>query len=350
MIVGITGTSGSGKGTIVDYLVKKGFHHFSVSDFVAEEVRRRGLVVNRDSLVMVANDLREKNGSGYLVESLYTRAEQLGDNAVIESIRCVGEVEALRKKRSFVLLGVDADIELRYSRIVERTGPRDLVSFEKFVIDEQREMNSMNTNTQNISACLEMADYIFKNNWTVEELHGKIERVLNSFGNIVIEKSRLVEDSKKKVRPSWDEYFLEIVGVIKKRGTCDLGQEGCVIAKDRRVLATGYTGAPTGAPHCDEVGHIIKSFKDGNGWEYKYCSRTIHAEQNAICQAAKMGVSIGESTLYSETVPCEICAKMIVSSGIRRVVCLTGSKSDPTVEKLFMDAGVRLDVLNGGGE
>lgn len=115
----------------------------------------------------------------------------------------------------------------------------------------------------------------------------------------------------KDFRPSWDEYFLDIAGVVSKRGTCDRARVGAVLVRDRFILATGYNGAAKGMPHCDEAGHEII---DG------HCVRTVHAEANAIVQAARLGKSIENSTLYITVSPCYDCFKMIVNAGIKRVV------------------------------
>ncbi len=115
----------------------------------------------------------------------------------------------------------------------------------------------------------------------------------------------------KAKRPEWDEYFLEIAKVVGRRSTCDRSQVGAVLVKDRFILATGYNGAAKGMPHCDDVGHELV---DG------HCVRTVHAESNAIIQAARLGKSIDGATLYLTISPCYDCFKMIVNAGIKRVV------------------------------
>jgi dephospho-CoA kinase len=183
LIIGITGTLGSGKGTIVDYLVKaKGFAHYSVRAYVSEEITRRGLEVNRDNMVLVANDLRKKNSPSYITDQLYEMALNTGKDSVIESIRTPGEVYSLRKKGNFHLLAVDADPEARYRRITARKSATDSVSYETFLENERREMESQDPNAQNIGKCIELADYHLTNNGTIEQLNRQVEEVLEKIG------------------------------------------------------------------------------------------------------------------------------------------------------------------------
>ena len=179
MIIGITGTIGAGKGTVVDYLVtRKGFKHYSARDFIVAEVKKRGLPVNRDTITPVANDLRKQHGPGYIIESLYRQAEAASGDAVIESIRTPGEIELLKKQGGFYLFAVDADPAVRYERVKNRGQVTDNVSFETFKQQEEREMRSTDPTKQNISACVAQADHVFVNNGTVEELHRQVEEVV----------------------------------------------------------------------------------------------------------------------------------------------------------------------------
>jgi len=149
----------------------------------------------------------------------------------------------------------------------------------------------------------------------------------------------------EKKRPSWDKYFLEIVKVVASRATCNRGRNGAVIAKNRRILTTGYVGSPIGLPHCDEVGHMLHDVVDENGKISKHCVRTIHAEQNAILQAALHGVSTEGSTIYTKFEPCFVCAKMIINAGIKRVVCERRYHTDRLTRRIFKEAQIELVVL-----
>lgn len=178
-IIGITGTLGAGKGTIVDYLVtNQGFTHFSVRGYLINILQSQGLEVNRDSLTFTANELRANNSPSFIAEELYKEAEKSGSNCIIESIRTLGEVNSLKVKGGFKLLSVDTDRRLRYERILLRGSETDHISFETFSANEEREMNSLDPNKQNLSACMNQADYHLNNNGTFEELYQQIDQIM----------------------------------------------------------------------------------------------------------------------------------------------------------------------------
>ncbi len=145
-------------------------------------------------------------------------------------------------------------------------------------------------------------------------------------------------------RQSWDDYFSEITDVIGKRGTCDRGRSGAVIVINKRIVTTGYVGSPQGMPHCDEVGHLMREVINEDGNKSMHCIRTIHAEKNAILQAAEHGISVKGGTLYCKMAPCFDCAKDIVRVGLVRVVAMKRYHADSLSIELFKTAGIQLDV------
>ncbi len=144
----------------------------------------------------------------------------------------------------------------------------------------------------------------------------------------------------KYVRPTWDDYFMEVMNAVSKRATCDRGRSGCIIAKDGQILSSGYVGSPKSLPHCDDVGHQMKKMIHEDGSISEHCVRTVHAEQNAICQAAKLGVSIDGATLYCRMTPCRTCAMLIINCGIKRVVVERRYHRGAESEEMFKASGV----------
>ncbi len=147
-------------------------------------------------------------------------------------------------------------------------------------------------------------------------------------------------------RPTWDEYFMEVAHTIAKRASCDRGRSGCVIARDKQILVTGYVGSPRGLPHCDEVGHLFKQVTHEDGHTTQHCMRTVHAEQNAICQAARMGIALEGATLYCRMTPCRTCAMLIINCGIVNVVCEWKYHAGAETEQMFHDAGIGLTYVH----
>jgi dCMP deaminase len=149
------------------------------------------------------------------------------------------------------------------------------------------------------------------------------------------------------IRPDWDTYFMEVCRSVAKRATCERGRSGCVIARENRILVTGYVGSPTGLPHCDDAGHQLKRMIHEDGSVSWHCVRTVHAEQNAICQAAKNGIALDGATLYCKMTPCRTCAMLVISCGIRRVVCEKRYHDSADSFAAFSAAGVELVHLSG---
>lgn len=185
MLIGITGTNGSGKGTVVEYLVlNKGYSHFSARMFILEEVAKRGLPQNRESTRAVANDLRKEHGPSYLMERLFEVAKD-EPKAVLESVRAIGEAEFLKGKGAY-LFAVDADRKLRYERIVMRGSSTDNVTFEEFCAQEDIEMASSDPWDMNVFGVMQLSDARIENNGTLEELHTKVNEALG----LLIEKEK----------------------------------------------------------------------------------------------------------------------------------------------------------------
>lgn len=145
------------------------------------------------------------------------------------------------------------------------------------------------------------------------------------------------------MRPSWDEYYMEMAEVVKKRSTCMRRQVGAIVVKDKRILASGYNGAPRGVKHCAEVGCLREELNIPSGQRHELC-RGLHAEQNVIIQAAVHGVKIEGATLYVTLQPCVLCSKMIINTGIERLV-FKGNYPDELSMKMLQEANIRLEIF-----
>ena len=155
--------------------------------------------------------------------------------------------------------------------------------------------------------------------------------------SLELSKQTVRRDSVQK-RPSWDEYFMQIADLVSTRSTCLRRQVGALLVKERRIIATGYNGAPRGLPHCAEVGCLRQQLGIPSGERHEIC-RGIHAEQNAVIQAALYGVSTEGAVLYCTTQPCAQCTKMLINAGVKRIVYY-GDYPDPLAQELLQQADV----------
>lgn len=182
-IIGITGTIGAGKGTVVDYLKLKGFQHYSARSLLLAELTKRGLENDRNAMRPLANELRQIHGPAYIAQTLFQEAETAGSHAVIESLRTVGEIEALKElSSSFILLAVDAHPKTRHERVLKRGSETDNVSFEEFIEHELLESEGKDAWAQNLPACIELADVVITNDGALEDLHKAIDEALEKLG------------------------------------------------------------------------------------------------------------------------------------------------------------------------
>lgn len=333
MIVGVAGLYCSGKDTFAEYLVQKGFTHLSLSDFLRAKLKAQKKEINRDNLIVLGNELRAKFGQGVLAMMALDTMEP-EKNYVISSIRHPVEVEVLKKRNNFVLAWVHAPASTRWQRMQARgKGAEELPTYEAFMKSEKQEQSN-DPSAQQLHKIPALADVIIRNTGTLEELHSKIDKFLAEWM------------PKLNKRPDWDEYFIGIMQQVGKRATCDRGKSGAVIVKDKRLLSTGYVGAPVGLAHCDEAGHEFSLVQNDDGTTSVHCVRTTHAEQNAIVQAARHGIRIEGATIYCKMEPCYACAKMIINAGIKRVVCEKRYHRAQRTREIFKQAGIQLHVIH----
>ncbi len=358
MIIGITGTNSAGKGTIVDYLIKKGFKHYSVRDFLIEKIEERGLPINRENMRLIANQLREVYSSSYIIEELYKKAKIAGGDCIIESIRTLGEVAFLKEKPDSYLISVDADIEKRYERAIARKSETDKISFEEFKKQEEKEMFSRDNSHQNLSKCMELADFKVINNGTIEELEQKVQEILNKIYEKSFEEEKKKnifkhefkqeklfikeKTEKRKDYLSWDEYFMGIALLSAQRSKDPSTQVGaCIVNNENKIIGIGYNGFPIGCSD-DELPWA----REGDFLNTKY-AYVVHAELNAILNSG--GNDLHGCRIYVAIFPCNECAKAIIQSGIKKVIYLSdkyiNSDACKASRKMFDLAGVSYEKL-----
>jgi len=177
MIIGLTSFIGAGKTSICDYLVKKGFIFYSLSDIIREELKAKGKEITRDNLQATGNELRKKHGNSVLADKTLEKIEE-GKNHIIDSIRNPAEIKALRKRKDFTLVFIDAPIKIRFNRIIDRKREKDPITFEDFKKVEEKELESSDSASQQLVKCREMANFIIHNDSSFEELYKKIDELL----------------------------------------------------------------------------------------------------------------------------------------------------------------------------
>ncbi len=148
------------------------------------------------------------------------------------------------------------------------------------------------------------------------------------------------QDARGGERPSWDQYFLQIASVVSQRSTCLRRKVGAVLVLDKRILATGYNGAPSGLKHCSQTGCLRDSYNVPSGERHELC-RGLHAEENALLQAARYGIRIEGATIYTTHVPCVLCTKMIINCAVRRIVAMQ-QYPDDLARQLLTEAGIEI--------
>lgn len=336
MIIGLTGTLGAGKGKVAEYASGKGITHLSVRSFLEEECKKRGIEPNRDNLVAVANELRAREEPAYIVKELCKNTEGEKGLCIVESIRNPGEVEEI-KQRGGYLFAVDADPKIRHERISSRKSPTDRVSFEQFLKDEEREMGSTDPTKQNLSFCINNADYLILNNGTLEDLYERVEKSVIS----------LDENGKLKRRPSFDEEFMRQAFEWDLRSTCLRRHVGAVVVKDNVLISQGYNGPVRGIKHCGERGGCLRQrlgIPSGQRLEICYAK---HAEINAILNAGRTGRSVVGATLFCTNYPCSSCAGDIIQAGIAEVQYLWEYESGGMAKEQFDEAGVKVQKFSG---
>ncbi|VVB66609.1 tRNA-specific adenosine deaminase [Candidatus Gugararchaeum adminiculabundum] len=338
LIIGLTGTLGAGKGTTAQFLMDNyGFVYHSCSDVLREELAKQGKQENVDTLSALGNEIRAKYGANELAKRLLKKIKESKEKfSIVDSLRSVGEIEEV-KKAGGIIFALDAPIELRYSRIQKRKRKGDDVSFEKFQEQEAKQLAGTGPK-MNLRACMALADHTLTNEGKFEDLYSKISKIVNR-----LEVKKMGDTFKRKIRPriGWDDYFMKIALLVAERSTCRRHHVGAVAVKEKRILTTGYNGAPANTKDCIELGCLRDELNIPSGTRHEAC-RAVHAEQNVIIQAGLHGVNVEGATVYCTHSPCILCAKILVNARIKKFVTC-GSYPDTAALELLKEAGVEFE-------
>jgi dCMP deaminase len=303
MIIGLTGFLNTGKNTIEKILIKKDFLKFPIKE---------ELFKNLDS------ELKKKEDSVFLTNELIKKINDSKDetNYFINPITDPEYIKILKKKlKNFVLIYIDSDQENRFKRL-KKNESKNIKSLNDFTTFEKN-----NNDLKQLEKCKKLSNHVLKNNKSLDDLKTNLSDLLVKL------------QIKFSNKPDWNRYFINIAESVSKRGSCLSAQVGVVIVKDNILLSTGYNGAIRGLPDDYQRGYCLRrklNIPSGTRFEIDF---TVHAEQNGIINASKVGVSINGATMYFfgrrvyegvkkkyNGYPCEICKKMIINAGIVKFI------------------------------
>ena len=345
IILGLTGTMGSGKGTIHKCFEASGINYFlsSLSDIVREEARLRNVSSDREVLKKIGNELRSKYGEGILAQ----KAKQLlegkdYDLVIIDGIRMPGEVEELRKNSNFYLIGLDAQLETRFLRIKNRAReiePNTQAEFEKLDYEDRGFIKD--SNGQQTEKCLELSDFLIWNDEQFKDIKD------SHLYKMVIDAYELFSGRKNR-RPTVEEQFMMSAHLSTARSTCLRRRVGAVATRDNIVISTGYNGSSKGVPHCTKDSCLRINRKIPSGQQLDIC-RAVHAEGNIVAQAAYHGISLRGARLYITNLPCYTCSKLLTNAGIQDIIYELFYPDELTIQhfKETKESGQRIRRFQG---
>lgn len=326
MIVGLTGSIASGKGVVADFLKEKNFVYLSLSNELRALVSNKKIEITRENLQFWGNKLREENGANYLAKLVVERIKsQKYENVVVDGIRNPGELVELKKLKNFFLVSVDAPLEIRFKRAVERSRESDPLDYEGFLKINNKDLGIGESETgQGVGPCMKQADFKLINDGSFEEISEKVEK--------------LYHDLQMAIPPlTWDEYFMTFAQVAAKKSKDPSTKVGaCIVDQQNRVVGLGYNGFPK---YCNDNSFPFE--RTGEFLETKY-AYVVHAEPNAILNSTK---DTHSCKMYVTLFPCNECAKLIIQAGIKEVIYLENKYFDTdTVKasmKLFNECGIK---------
>ena len=320
MIIGITGTAFSGKSSVVDFLVEKGFKHYSVNYFLEEEIQKRGLIITEETMSAIREQINSLNHPGFVGEKLYEKAKIAGGDCIIEPITTIGELEILKAKEDFYLIAVDAESKIRYNRSIEKKDELDVITYDEFLEEENEELLSYDISKQNLGRCIELADFIILNNGSVDELHKEINKIFGEIGT----------DKKEIKTLSEDEFFLGVAILAGKRSKDPNPKNGsCLVNGFGKIIGIGWNCFPEGCLDNEPL-RLKENF---------VCPSQLNSLLNSPTGSAQ------GSTMYVGIFPCLECAKGIIQAGVKKIFYLEENElnSSKEAKEILNLAGVKYE-------
>ncbi|MCD4759380.1 AAA family ATPase [archaeon] len=340
MIVGVTGYYSSGKDCFAKYLETKGFIHYSLSDELRNELKKRKKKITRENLIEIGNEIRKEYGPDILSKRIIKKIKTK-KNYVISSIRNNYELLSFKEFDDFIFVNIFSPIEIRIKRIKKRNREEDPKTLKELKQKETQE-NSKNIYNQNLQEVTNVADVIIKNDLSLKIFYGKIEKVLKD--RTIIQTNITKSIIKKRSNYiSWDEYFMGIALLSAKRSKDPNTQVGaCIVDHNKKIVGIGYNGFPIGCS--DNELPWVREAKNINNTKYPY---VVHAEANAILNST---TKLNGTKLYVTLFPCNECVKLIIQSGIKEIIFLSDKyrniNSCKAAEKMLKMVGVKIRKLN----
>ena len=330
LILGIVGRNCSGKDSVAEYLMKKKFHHISLSDILREELRNENKEITRENLIKKGQQFRKKYGPCGLASKAITKINNINNktnyeinlnnnknhNYIISSIRNPYEVDELRKHNGFLLLFVDSDSKIRFQRMKQRATENDPNTIKEFMKFEQIEEKNNDPTKQSIADVIKKTDLTLNNNFdNIEQLHNEIDTLIKPLLN----NKTIIK--KRNTNLTWDDYFMAIAVLSAQRSKDPSTQVGaCIVNEKNHIVGTGYNGFPTGCPD-DELPWCNNAEKTNDN-KYPY---VVHAEANAIINSTQ---KLYGARIYVVMFPCNECAKLIIQSGIKEICYINDKYKD----------------------
>ncbi len=332
-IIAVVGMCGAGKSAVSDFLQQRCYQFLRFGQITLDEVARRGLQPTEEVEKEIREGLRKEHGMGAFATLNLPKIRDLAEKGkvVLDGLYSWAEYKILKEAfgNEFQVLAVNTSPEIRYSRLENRVIDGKEMRHRPMTREQAKSRDYAEIGNIEKGGPIAMADIMIFNNGTPAELEEQLKGIFQEYPE----------------RPSWDEYWLKMAALAAERSTCRRHHVGAVIVREKRLLTTGYNGAPPNEKDCLELGYCSKDKKKlASGVGAEDC-KAVHAEENALLQAASFGIPIRGASMYSTHTPCRLCAKHIASTGIAAVTCYHGYEGDHGAIKYLLKRKVSVRQL-----